>query len=114
MKFERGLDPKISMEIGGIDLQKKYDETVGEWKKFYSQFIGKTIRFTIDKSAYSNWDFRLERGELTEIKTMLVKRVNGGYNNQSGPLYFLEKESGQMWFVDMSKRIYIINDSKIY
>ena len=37
MNFERGRDPKEALQIGGIDIGKKYEETAGiglrKWKE---------------------------------------------------------------------------------
>jgi hypothetical protein len=107
MNFERDKDIKEVLGLGGIDLQKKYDETVGEWKKYYSKFIGKRITFHVNRFVYCNWDDRIASGELVEVKTMLVDSAHDDYSGHPGCLYFLEKGSGQCWFVDMTKKIYL-------
>ena len=109
--FERGLDPKASMGIGGVDLQKKYDETVGVWKNYFQQFVGKTIKFKVNRRAYNNWADRIKSGELVEEKTMKVKEVDNEYSGNPGDLYFMEEGSQQCWFVDMSQKIYILKSS---
>lgn len=119
MNFQRGKNPKESLGLGGIDLQKKYDETVGEWRKYFSAFIGRVVKFKVDKFLYSNWDHRVQRGELFEWRTMRVKEVSDQYSGNPGHLYFIEEESkeskkcpnvlsNQCWFIDMSEKIYIL------
>lgn len=110
MNFERGRDPKEALEIGGIDIGKKYEETAGiglrKWEEFYSQFVGKTITFHVNRRIYCNWDDRVANGELSEIKTMLVKKADTHYSPQEGTLYFMEEGSNQCWFPDLSQKIY--------
>ncbi len=108
MEFNRGADIKAILELGGINIQNKFDETVGEWRKYYSSFIGKTVKFTVNRRSYNNWEDRIENGNLTEIKTMKVKEASDSYTGQSGQLYFMEEGSGQCWFVDMSEPLYIL------
>ena len=108
MDFERGLDPKRAMGIGGINLQEKYDETVGAWQKYFEQFIGKTVRFRVNSNSYTNWSDRVKSGELVEIKTMTVQSAQDNFFGCPGHLFFMEKDSLQCWFVDLSENIYII------
>lgn len=46
--FERGIDPKDSMNIGGIDPKKIYnkimEEPLKKWLSFVKSFEGKTIK----------------------------------------------------------------------
>jgi hypothetical protein len=108
MNFERRCDVKAILEIGGIDLQKKYDETVGVWEKYFNQFVGRTIKFHVKRSDYNNWEDRIKNGELVEVKTMKVKEAANEYSGNPGDLYFMEEGSQQCWFVDMSEKIYIL------
>lgn len=108
MNFQRGREPKEVLEIGGIDFSKKYEETAGiglrKWKKFYLSFVGKTITFHVNQSLYCNWDDRVKKGDLSEIKTMKVQEAGTGWSKNE--LYFIEEGSNQLWFPDLSKRIY--------
>lgn len=119
MNFERGMGPKESLEIGGIDLQKKYDETVGEWKRFFHIFPGKIVKFHVDKKMYPNWESRVSAGELAEIRTLKVEEANDNFEGIRSHLFFrggsrdskCEKTgSSLVWFVDLSQKIYIIEE----
>jgi hypothetical protein len=108
MNFERGGDIKAILEIGGVDLQKKYDETVKAWKLYFKQFVGRTVKFHVYSSVYCNWEDRIKKGELVEIKTLIVKEASDEYGGHPGHLFFTEEESSQCWFVDLSHKIYIL------
>jgi hypothetical protein len=47
--FERGLDPKASMEVGGINLQESFDKMFDDWISVFKIFEGKTITGNISK-----------------------------------------------------------------
>lgn len=109
MNFERGKDTKHTLKIGGVDIQKRYDETVGLWKDYMQSFEGQKVKFKVDRYSYSNWDDRIEIGELVEIKTMIVKEAYDNYSGHPGCLYFTEEGSSQCWFIDMSKPLYFVS-----
>jgi hypothetical protein len=119
MNFERGLEPKEAMSIGGINLQEVCNNTIfkgmTDLTKFMNQFIGKKITFSLDRNAYHTTQ-QIEG--YPETRTITVREWD--YENLGMTyisIYFMQSEfdksfdplccTAQKWFVDISKRIYV-------
>jgi hypothetical protein len=107
--FERGINPKESMNIGGFNLGHVYNETIlkaeREWKKYLDQFIGKRISFVIapnNDGLYSSYPSGTHPGERISI-TVKSWDKNGHHIWVIGDDY--EKIS-----IDINEKVYIIQD----
>ena len=104
-EFERGLNPKAAMEIGGIDLEKVCNNTaikgLKEWNKYLQQFIGKKITFSRDMSQYASEMYR----KLNKKYTCVVNDV--GINWQLPRDVQFTDENGDTWHVDIEDKIYV-------
>ena len=122
IKFQRGLDPKVAMDIGGIDLEKLYNDTVKKpfrqgisWKKGYNKWIkyldslkGKKITFGLDINVYPQFNFPKKR---------TITLDNWWFSDNYKILYFMQSEKDktfdnlydntQKWYVDMSQKIHV-------
>ena len=99
--FERGLDPKDAMGIGGIVLEDKYFDMVvkakQKWNKYLGTFVGKTVSVYLDPDRYASVTTSNER------KTIKVTDVS---SDQYGRVNF-QNENGTTYFIDTAKQIYI-------
>jgi hypothetical protein len=122
MKFERGLNPKIAMGIGSVNLATAMNNTLikgqKDWAKFMNQFIGKKVTFSLNRHAYHT---EKQINGYPNTRTITIKQWGFDHRDGAQPglhsLYFMQEEtdksfdplcsSSQMWFVDTSKIIYL-------
>jgi len=111
LDFERGVDPRASMEIGGINFNKKFNELVDEWiASMEKALVGKTITAVMTK-------FWTERGgiskegrtqkqtiKLAEIDISMPQSFQG--TNMFFRMY-LTSDDEQRYRMDLNQKIYI-------
>lgn len=102
IQFKRGLNPKVAMDIGGINLEDVYIKTVikgkKEWREFIESFIDKKVTFYLDPSKYISNLYKLDKP-----KTFVIKDVN--YTGD-GEVYFYDQDD-EKYYVDVTKKIYV-------
>ncbi|MDD5648959.1 MAG: hypothetical protein PHF86_00835 [Candidatus Nanoarchaeia archaeon] len=83
--FERGLDPKESMDIGGINVSKIWNEIIEEplkkWNKFIKSFEGKIISGKF-----------INTNTLMEVNTTI--KVEEALPGGAGEIMFRGREKG--------------------
>jgi hypothetical protein len=98
--FERGLDPKVAMDIGGISLEDIYIETVQkgfrEWGKQLDSLKGKKVTFHIDLDKY------MQKKRPTQ-RSFIITEVS--YTRDGEVIFFNENDT--QYFVDVTKKIYV-------
>ena len=137
VNFERGRNPKKSMDIGGLDLATDYQRRVDEyrqsvegttlshtdeWKEFLRDtLVGKNITAemkklpTISKSGKTQTPF--ERGEFTiEVKDVLPTwgmgedfsvHLNEGPFQQTPPKLIVADMDNNMYELSMDQKIHL-------
>jgi hypothetical protein len=98
-KFTEKSDPIQDLDIGGIDLEKTYENTalkgLIDWTNFLRQFIGKRVTFT-----------NLGSHEKMAIH---VSDIGMHYQNKDYIWFFDDhKPYSKRWDVDITKKIFII------
>jgi hypothetical protein len=97
--FERGIDPKQSMDIGGIDIPQTYrdimDEPKRKWEEFKKSFIGKTIsgNFFVKKNSRGS-------GYKTDATIKVDDAESRGINIEfysEGTIY---ESQGKVWIIE--------------
>lgn len=69
VNFERGVDPKASMEIGGINFGIELDQIIDEWKiRLEKLILGKTITTGMRKILETG-----HKGESEKITKKVIK-----------------------------------------
>jgi hypothetical protein len=109
--FERGLDPRATMEIGGINFNQKFNDFVDQWEiSIEKTLVGKTItakmkKFWTEKGGRS-MEGRLQKQtiKLAEIDISMPESFQGSnmfFNS------YLTAEDGQRYEMDLNQKIYI-------
>jgi len=106
--FERGLDPKQSMDIGGIDFSKQLGELVREWEKNVGKSVlGKTIT-AIMYELRPNGSDGIEKTQtitVTEIDNLYTLGMMGA--NNSNYNLIVETDNGKRYCMGLDQKIYI-------
>jgi len=73
-KFERGLDPKVAMEIGGINFGEQFDDFFFNiWYKSIKSLEGKTITAIMTKPWIEGGKTKTKNSALHTVK---IKKIN--------------------------------------
>jgi len=110
--FQRGLDPKEAMGIGGIILTNLFDEVIPDqsvnvtmspneirnrWYNYLNNLIkGKTIKAKTKR--YMSYE--------EKIRTIKVKNV---IKSDSGEMFFIRDEKGSKFRINPDEKMYIID-----
>jgi hypothetical protein len=106
--FERGLDPRASMDIGGIDFGKQFAKMSEEWEEKVKKSIeGKTITASMTELKQNGTEGR------TKKQTAMVKEVDNIYTmgfmggNESNWNLVIETPEGVRYSLTLDQKIYI-------
>jgi hypothetical protein len=108
INFERGVDPRASMELGGIDFGKQFVEMSEEWEKKVRKSIdGKTITaFMVElKRDGREGPEKSQTVTIEEIDNIYTLGFMGG-NESNWNLVFKTKE-GLRYALTFDQKIYI-------
>jgi len=101
LDFERGQDPKKTLDIGGFVIEDIYNNTVGkslkEFKEFLDSFRGKKISF-VDL-------------DTKKRRSIVVHSIGQNWSDPSN-IWFFDDATRPVERVnpDLTKRVYIEND----
>jgi len=92
LNFERGLDPKVSMNVGGVNFQERFDQMYEEWMTTLKSLEGKTITGSItkhwSKNGISKKDFRIRSVKVKEMDNRAFIHSTGGDHAITWQIYF--------------------------
>ncbi len=93
INFERGLDPKASLGIGGINFQETFDKVYDDWMSTLRSLEGKTITGEIEKywaeiGGNPKEDFRKRSVKVKKFDNHANVESMGGGRAVNWKIYF--------------------------
>lgn len=114
INFERGQNPKATMELGGVNYQGEFDKLFDVWMKELKKLKGKTITGDINKhwmdSNYSMQDDLRKRSvKVNEIDNFPHVHSTGGGRAVSWMIFFDGEEEGKKFRYSMllNQKLYV-------
>ena len=109
--FERGVDPRAAMGIGGINFNERFNNFSEEWKTSIEKAVlGKSITARMKEFGMDNrgrsWESGIEMTtiKLKEIDISMPQRFSGM------DMFFnayLTSEDGKRYEIDLDQKIFI-------
>jgi hypothetical protein len=113
LNFERGTNPRASMEIGGIDFTKRLEDALNKWKlEVAEKVLGKIITAEIRKIVKSSPNSNIRRTLDAEKMSIKVDEIQNIYDSQctreGRPLFVLKFITDEtLYSVDLDQKIWI-------
>ena len=111
INFERGLDPKATMDLGGVNFQETFDAAYEKWMSTIQALDGKTItgeieKHWMDKGGMPRDEFKKRSVKVREVDKWASVESMGGGHSVSWKLYFYGVD-GFRYSLNLNQKIYI-------
>jgi hypothetical protein len=107
--FTRGIDPKVAMDIGGINFNAQFDDFFNTWYKSIKSLEGKTIIAIMTKYWIENGKQKQKNKSLHTVKIKKIEDIV--LTNMISTHYFwkitLNGEDGAKYKLKLDQKIHI-------